>query len=109
MITLWYVSHNLTKFKKKKKKGKPVLNYFIFLCISGDGNWAQWIQWGCSVTCGVGISIRNRTCTDPAPWGNGANCFGWDITEHFYQHESCDTSIECPGRLLSLCDVEHKM
>ncbi|XP_071171034.1 SCO-spondin-like [Mytilus edulis] len=42
-----------------------------------DGLWAVWSAWGtCSVTCASGTHDRSRTCTDPAPAHNGANCVG---------------------------------
>ncbi|XP_072038328.1 uncharacterized protein [Amphiura filiformis] len=51
-----------------------------------DGNWASWGEWGqCSVSCGEGMTFRDRTCTDPAPEGNGEMCggFGTDV-RHCY-------------------------
>ncbi|CAC5417849.1 Adhesion G protein-coupled receptor B2,Coadhesin,Thrombospondin-1,Mucin-like protein,Hemicentin-1,Adhesion G protein-coupled receptor B3,Thrombospondin-2 [Mytilus coruscus] len=42
-----------------------------------DGLWAVWSAWGtCSVTCASGTHDRSRTCTDPAPAHNGADCVG---------------------------------
>ncbi|XP_060071250.1 uncharacterized protein LOC132551155 [Ylistrum balloti] len=46
-----------------------------------DGEWATWGSWSaCTVTCGGGISTRTRTCTNPAPQYNGADCPGSDTT-----------------------------
>ncbi|KAJ8037143.1 Coadhesin [Holothuria leucospilota] len=44
---------------------------------SVDGNWAGWSEWTtCSATCGDGRKTRDRTCTDPAPEGQGTPCEG---------------------------------
>ncbi|XP_062605125.1 uncharacterized protein LOC134266929 [Saccostrea cucullata] len=41
-----------------------------------DGKWANWGSWTkCSQTCGQGIHLRERTCTDPFPNG-GKICDG---------------------------------
>ena len=51
--------------------------YTMFPSIAVNGNWAGWSSWGsCSVTCGTGSKVRTRTCTNPAPQYNGANCAG---------------------------------
>ncbi|VDH96262.1 Hypothetical predicted protein [Mytilus galloprovincialis] len=44
-----------------------------------DGNWSKWSEWKeCSVTCGVGIMTRNRTCKNPEPQYGGKQCIGND-------------------------------
>nr|XP_022322237.1 hemicentin-1-like isoform X1 [Crassostrea virginica] len=41
------------------------------------GNWAGWESWGaCSVSCGVGLMKRFRTCSNPAPSISGRPCIG---------------------------------
>ncbi|KAH3754555.1 hypothetical protein DPMN_189231 [Dreissena polymorpha] len=46
-----------------------------------DGGWSSWGVWQrCSVTCGVGLKFRHRTCTSPSPSGYGKNCEG-DYTD----------------------------
>jgi choriolysin H len=43
-----------------------------------DGNWSDWSSWGnCSQSCGGGTRRQMRTCSNPAPQGNGANCVGY--------------------------------
>ena len=40
-----------------------------------DGNYTNWSEWtSCSTTCGVGIKMRNRTCTSPTPQFGGKSC-----------------------------------
>ena len=37
----------------------------------------MWSSWGpCSVSCGVGLEKRHRTCTQPTPGPLGTPCIG---------------------------------
>ncbi|XP_012942941.1 hemicentin-1 [Aplysia californica] len=41
------------------------------------GNWGPWAAWGdCSASCGGGLVKRFRTCSNPAPSGQGRPCVG---------------------------------
>ncbi|XP_053385726.1 uncharacterized protein LOC123538063 [Mercenaria mercenaria] len=52
------------------------------------GAWSIWTAWGsCSVSCGVGIQRRDRSCSNPYPSRAGDHCFG----------ESRDDRICIPG------------
>jgi hypothetical protein len=55
--------------------------------VSVDGGWSSWSGWStCTVSCGGGTQTRTRTCTNPTPKCNGANCVG-DPTDT----QSCNT------------------
>ncbi|XP_061187118.1 coadhesin-like [Saccostrea echinata] len=42
-----------------------------------DGGWSNWEAWTtCSVTCGTGIEIRRRHCSNPVPKYGGSQCPG---------------------------------
>ncbi|XP_059162099.1 LOW QUALITY PROTEIN: uncharacterized protein LOC131945116 [Physella acuta] len=42
-----------------------------------NGLWAIWGGWSqCSEPCGIGNTVRDRTCTDPAPIYGGEPCDG---------------------------------
>ena len=54
-----------------------------------DGYWAGWGSWQtCSVTCGGGTQIRERTCTNPAPQHGGAICVGLGSSD-----QDCNTQV----------------
>ena len=47
----------------------------IVILMPVDGNWAAWGNWtDCSKTCLGGMKNRTRTCSDPPPDNDGANC-----------------------------------
>lgn len=41
-----------------------------------DGGWSAWIDGPCSVTCGNGHMIRQRSCNNPQQKNNGSPCQG---------------------------------
>ncbi|CAG2063023.1 unnamed protein product, partial [Timema podura] len=43
-----------------------------------DGGWSEWTDWTCSVTCGGGVGVQTRTCTNPTPNVYGDMCNGSD-------------------------------
>ncbi|CAH3162635.1 unnamed protein product, partial [Porites evermanni] len=58
---------------------------------SEDGNWSPWSNPGrCDKTCGGGVRVRKRTCTNPPPSGEGKKCKGPTT-----KTESCNTQ-KCP-------------
>ena len=58
-----------------------------------DGSWAAWGSWTtCTTTCDPGTTHRSRTCTDPAPYGLGADCPNSDT-----EASSCEVT-PCPGK-----------
>ena len=41
------------------------------------GGWTSWsVSTPCSVTCGSGVEVLTRTCTNPAPQHGGTPCQG---------------------------------
>ncbi|XP_067952039.1 coadhesin-like [Watersipora subatra] len=56
-----------------------------------DGGWTDWVEYPCSSTCGKGIIVRNRTCTNPTPLYNGATCQGSSS-----KSEKCRGLPKCP-------------
>ncbi|XP_076086838.1 uncharacterized protein LOC143057419 [Mytilus galloprovincialis] len=55
------------------------------------GTWSVWSATTCSVTCGVGTSLRSRNCSNPYPQYGGNNCTGKSI-----DHVTCTQPNKCP-------------
>ncbi|KAJ8259165.1 hypothetical protein COCON_G00181770 [Conger conger] len=59
-------------------------------CCPEQGGWAEWGQWQpCSVNCGTGQKLRERTCSSPPPVCRGG-CSGPNT-----EYASCDTGKAC--------------
>lgn len=57
-----------------------------------DGNWTGWSEWNsCSDTCGGGLTLRYRNCSNPEPQFGGIDCIG-----NGTENDSCNTHY-CPG------------
>ncbi|XP_065653731.1 A disintegrin and metalloproteinase with thrombospondin motifs adt-1-like isoform X8 [Hydra vulgaris] len=54
-----------------------------------DGIWGPWSNTECSITCGNGIKVFNRSCNKPL--FNGRDCIGISNYTEF-----CDNNIICP-------------
>ena len=53
---------------------KNVLNPLYYLV---PGGWSSWsVAKPCSVSCGSGIEILSRSCTNPSPQHGGKSCSG---------------------------------
>ncbi|XP_057302419.1 uncharacterized protein LOC130636644 isoform X2 [Hydractinia symbiolongicarpus] len=58
-----------------------------------NGAWSLWSEYSpCSVTCGYGTKVRMRTCSNPSPENNGADCTGPRV-----EIEECDLG-PCTGQ-----------
>ncbi|XP_057304151.1 uncharacterized protein LOC130641387 isoform X2 [Hydractinia symbiolongicarpus] len=59
-------------------------------------NWSPWSMWSeCSRSCGNGIQLRNRSCTEPPPMNGAPDCTG-NATE----------AIEC--KIADCCNIPYK-
>ncbi|XP_033637175.1 SCO-spondin-like [Asterias rubens] len=57
-----------------------------------DGLWTSWLPWSqCSVTCGDGHQLTNRSCSDPSPAFGGFDCVG-----EGYREIMCYNQDQCP-------------
>ncbi|KAL5009842.1 hypothetical protein ScPMuIL_012147 [Solemya velum] len=62
-----------------------------------DGGWTPWTQGDCSTTCGPGTRFLNRTCTNPTPANDGAECEGADQRVDPCNLGPCpDHTCDCP-------------
>jgi hypothetical protein len=61
-----------------------------------DGTWSVWSDWTeCTLTCGNGTKLRNRSCDFPDGVPQGNNCLG-AVSET----DVCNTDL-CPSKLSS--------
>ncbi|VDI13130.1 Hypothetical predicted protein, partial [Mytilus galloprovincialis] len=84
-----------------------------------DGVWGSWASWGrlqwfcawgtCSVTCASGTHDRSRTCTDPAPAHNGANCVGSGTATQTCTLTPCPSNISLLNNRFILLPFEKKV
>ncbi|KAK6167247.1 hypothetical protein SNE40_021325 [Patella caerulea] len=55
--------------------GKTAVEAHLIVVV--DGMWSPWGEWeSCSITCGVGLRYRSRTCSNPLPANGGKVCHG---------------------------------
>ncbi|XP_071943965.1 uncharacterized protein [Antedon mediterranea] len=67
-----------------------------------DGNWANWNAWRpCKSSCGEGITSRDRTCTNPAPTGNGNLCDGYGTESRHCYKQPCTQEHQEEMRLFN--------
>ena len=67
-----------------------------------NGGMSYWSDWTtCSRTCGTGITLRSRDCSDPRPFGGGIICSG--ITT---EQEACSTGDCAKGiGMVAICSI----
>lgn len=59
-----------------------------------DGQWGDWINSSCSVTCGSGTITRRRSCDSPSPVYGGSNCTGVSVETVTCKFDDCIESKE---------------
>lgn len=85
-------SSNLLMKSWKARCKNVILFVFEAVALDEDGQWAEWSTWSpCSATCGQSNRSRSRSCTNPAPSGDGIPCVGDEI-----ESEAC-TVPDCLG------------
>ncbi|XP_017276034.1 hemicentin-1 isoform X1 [Kryptolebias marmoratus] len=62
----------------------------VTLTVQVHGGYSEWTEWGlCSVSCGVGIQKRLRSCNSPLPANGGRQCAGFDTETRICQGKPC--------------------
>jgi len=68
-----------------------------------NGGWSLWSEYSpCSVTCGSGTKVRMRTCTNPVPENNGAECTGVRVETQNCDMGPCSGLSAQVGQMLKL-------
>ena len=85
-------------YEKLKEQFQECINKAFDSSIDGcgssqvDGGWSDFGDWSkCSADCGDGVQTRSRSCNNPAPANDGADCVGEET-----QTRWC-TKGACPG------------
>ena len=69
-----------------------------------DGGWGPWIEIPCTVNptrCGIGVFIRARDCSNPAPKNGGKPCEGESVIM-----KPCGTPCGGKCMLFKYCDSD---
>ena len=66
--------------------------YKVVSVLTVDRGYTEWGSWGpCSSSCGLGIQVRHRNCTNPLPSNHGNDCVGQRT-----EIQGCNSG-PCPG------------
>lgn len=64
-----------------------------------DGSWAKWEPYGpCSRTCGGGVQLARRQCSNPTPGNGGKYCEGVRVKYRSCSLETCPSPGERGGQ-----------
>ena len=65
-----------------------LMSFYLYYIV--DGGWSSWsVSKPCSVTCGSGVEILSRSCTNPAPKYGGRSCPGAGRKEQACSKNPC--------------------
>ena len=67
--------HSYNVIQSDSEKYFYSITVFVFPCFA-DGGWSNYTVRPCSKTCGVGVAVFIRTCSEPAPLYGGKSCVG---------------------------------
>lgn len=91
-----------------------------------DGRWGSWSLFGsCSRSCGGGIQLSKRECTNPAPSNGGKYCrglrvkyrscnlnsctdAGWSLTERYIDQSQFSPSVFPPLMMKDFIFIQRK-
>ena len=80
-----------------QRHGHQSFIIFLFVCFCVclfvdpiNGGWTDWTAWfPCSVSCGRGIQISIRYCTNPYPARGGNRCVGPSVKRQICNPQRC--------------------
>lgn len=65
------------------------------MALQMDGNWSKWAPYGqCSRTCGGGVQLAKRECSNPPPANEGKYCEGVRVKYRSCGLDPCSNSGE---------------
>ena len=82
--------YSFTKIKHSHCIAHLTYFYYVYTYITVNGGWGSWSEdTGCSVTCGGGVKVRTRSCTNPKPQNGGNPCKGESSLTATCNTDSC--------------------
>jgi hypothetical protein len=73
---------------------------YLYMIVSFEwlqvhGGWSSWSDWStCPVTCGIGMQVRHRNCSNPYPLRYGDHCFGDALEHKICDQKPCDGTFQ---------------
>lgn len=86
----YFIADSYTKDPNSITVLFPFLIINVFQDGSVNGGWSAWSSYGaCSATCGGGTQSSTRTCNNPTPQLDGANCTGSSVQTQQCNLQAC--------------------
>lgn len=92
-----YMSKAVEDIKEETRNQLKILdtlmsNLLLDNLVTVDGQWSEWTSGPCSVSCGVGMEIRTRQCSNPYPSNGGKYCVGQAVEQIKCIQQSCSAT-----------------
>ena len=105
--------NDCSKWQWPFTKGKCCTTYLLFSltntwCVCGvsvNGGYTEWSDWeSCSASCGKGIKVRRRLCSNPEPAYGGLSCDHLGAGQEVVQCFVANCPSECAATWLVIVE-----